>query len=282
MEDLIDSARTKHGTLLFPKYDIGVGDGLREYGEFSELELIVMLNFIRKGDCVIDIGANIGAFTVPLAKKVGIEGKVYGFEPQKFIYKILEKNINNNRLDNVRIFNYGLGSSNYNITLNNFDYSKLGCFGGIGFTKKYDNSFSAKNLNSKQKVQIKKIDDVLNIKQCNFVKIDVETMELHVLKGGRNFFSTHRPILWYENHLGPECKVNVYLKNIKYRLFWVATTLFNRLNFNMNLNKFVYGDKIALNVLAIPKEKFEDYKIDFLEEIIDEKSFPVKLIKHIL
>ena len=38
---------------------------------------------------------------------------------------------------------------------------------------------------------------------------------------GRNFFSTHRPILWYENHLGPECKVNVYLKNIKYRLFWV-------------------------------------------------------------
>ena len=281
MEDLVASAYTKHGKLFFPKYDIGVGDGLREYGEFSELELIIMLNFINKGDSVIDIGANIGAFTIPFAKKVGKNGKVYGFEPQKFIYKILEKNINSNKLDNVKIFNYGLGKSNHNITISDFDYSQLGCFGGIGFNKKYDNSFSAKKLNSIQKVQIKRIDDILKLKKCNFVKIDVETMELDVLKGGRTFVSNHRPVIWYENHIGPRCKVNSYLRNLKYRLFWVATTLFNKFNFNMNLNKCIYNDKIALNVLAIPSERFENYKVDFLEEIIDNKSSPVKLISFI-
>ena len=64
---------------FFPKYDIGVGDGLREYGEFSELELIIMLNFINKGDSVVDIGANIGAFTVPFAKKSRVKRKSIWF-----------------------------------------------------------------------------------------------------------------------------------------------------------------------------------------------------------
>ena len=49
----------------------------------------------------------------------------------------------------------------------------------------------------------------------------------------------------------------------------------------MNLNKSIYDDKIALNVLAIPSERFENYKVDFLEEIIDNKSSPVKLISFI-
>ena len=106
-------------------------------------------------------------------------------------------------------------------------------------------------------------------------------MELHVLKGGRSFVSNHRPFTWYENHIGPWCKVDSYLRNLKYRLFWVATTLFNKFNFNKNLNKFIYGDKIAFNVLAIPSERFENYKVDFLEEIIDNKSSPVKLISFI-
>ena len=104
-----------------------------------------------------------------LLKKSGKIKKVCGFEPQKFIYKILEKNINSNKLDNVKIFNYVLGKSNHNITISDIDYSQLGCFTGIGFTKKYVNSFSAKKLNSMQKVQIKSIDDIFKLKKCNLI-----------------------------------------------------------------------------------------------------------------
>ena len=46
------------------------------------------MKFIKKGDYVFDIGSNIGAFTIPFAKKVGFNGKVYAFEPQCFIFRI--------------------------------------------------------------------------------------------------------------------------------------------------------------------------------------------------
>ena len=69
MIKIIDSAITKHGKFFFPRYDVGVGDSLREYGEFSEAELTLMLSFINEGDTVLDIGSNIGAFTIPFARK---------------------------------------------------------------------------------------------------------------------------------------------------------------------------------------------------------------------
>ena len=104
MRKIIDSAITKHGKFFFPRYDVGVGDSLREYGEFSEAELILMLSFINEGDTVLDIGSNIGAFTIPFAKKVGFKGKVYAFEPQSFIFRILKENVKINKLSNIEIF----------------------------------------------------------------------------------------------------------------------------------------------------------------------------------
>ena len=98
----------KHGTFKFCHFDEFVGLSMREYGEFSEIELSLMSKFIFEGDVVFDIGSNIGAFTVPFAKKVGAFGKVYAFEPQKFIYKILEENVKNNKLQNVNLFNTSL------------------------------------------------------------------------------------------------------------------------------------------------------------------------------
>ena len=52
------------------------------YGEWAEGELNLFLQIVRPGDIVLDVGANIGAFTVPLAKRVGMSGRIYAFEPQ--------------------------------------------------------------------------------------------------------------------------------------------------------------------------------------------------------
>ena len=281
MIKIIDSAITKHGKFFFPRYDVGVGDSLREYGEFSEAELTLMLSFIKEGDTVLDIGSNIGAFTIPFAKKVGFKGKVYAFEPQSFIFRILKENVKINKLSNIEIFNIGLGSSDYNIKLRDFDYGKKGVFGGIGLPKKYKNEFSATQLNTTSNVKVKKVDGLLNLKKCNFLKIDVETMELDVLKGAKKITSFHRPIIWYENHVGAKCKVNQYMLNQNYRLFWVVTNLFNKYNY-FNSQKKIYGKQVnTYNVLAIPKEKVEKYDVSFLEEIINNNLNPTKVISFI-
>ena len=48
--------------------------------------------FIKRGDFVIDIGANIGDTTVPMAIAAGKEGTTLGFDPNPYVYKILEAN----------------------------------------------------------------------------------------------------------------------------------------------------------------------------------------------
>ena len=55
----------------------------------------------RQGSSAIDIGAHIGIFTFFLAKQVGKEGKVYSFEPTPFTFKVLQKTIQFNHLENI-------------------------------------------------------------------------------------------------------------------------------------------------------------------------------------
>ena len=69
MNQLVGQVSAKHGVFKFFNGDVFVGSSLREYDEFSEIEYSMMEKFVHTGDNVIDIGANIGCFTLPLAKK---------------------------------------------------------------------------------------------------------------------------------------------------------------------------------------------------------------------
>ena len=73
----IKKISSRHGILNFCNSDLMIGKSLREYGEFSEIELSGMKKFIKDGDIVLEIGANIGCFTIPFSKIVGKRGKVY-------------------------------------------------------------------------------------------------------------------------------------------------------------------------------------------------------------
>ena len=90
-KNTIGKVNAKHGIFYFCHFDEYIGLSIREYGEYSELELKTILKFINEEDIVFDVGANIGCFSVPFAKKVGPNGKVYAFEPQPFINKLLKK-----------------------------------------------------------------------------------------------------------------------------------------------------------------------------------------------
>ena len=268
----IGEVKAKHGVFSFCHFDEFIGLSMREYGEFSEIELSLMLKFIMKDDVVFDIGANIGAFTVPFAKKVGDFGEIYSFEPQKLIYEILHENVNKNKLKNVKVFNIGVGKKEEELELNDIDYSKVGNFGGVSF--KYESSSFTKNIkNKKYKVKVKNLDQLTEIKKCNFIKMDVEFMELEILTGGKNFLKKFRPILWIENHKLYPNKINKFLLENDYNAYWVYSTAFNKSNYFINDNNY-FGELGTLNTLAIPREdkRFSlDKKFD---KIIDHYSKP--------
>ena len=278
-KNIIGKVNAKHGIFHFCHFDEFIGKSFREYGEYSELELKTILEFINEGDVIFDIGANIGCFSVPFAKKVGSNGKVYAFEPQKFIFNLLKKNAVCNELNNLQIFNNAIGDANTILELNDFDYSQSGNFGGITLTENYDNSVCAKIKGTKKnKIKTLTLNNFLNLKKCNFLKIDVELMELNVLKGAKEFIKKFRPIIWIENHLGYPNYLNKYLLKINYKPFWAATMMYNPDNHFIS-DKNYYENILTYNTLAMPKEKaFLTTKSAWLNEIFDEYTKPQRAL----
>ena len=278
-KNIIGKVNAKHGIFHFCHFDEFIGKSFREYGEYSELELKTILEFINEGDVIFDIGANIGCFSVPFAKKVGSNGKVYAFEPQKFIFNLLKKNAVCNELNNLQIFNNAIGDANTILELNDFDYSQSGNFGGITLTENYDNSVCAKIKGTKKnKIKTLTLNNFLNLKKCNFLKIDVELMESNVLKGAKEFIKKFRPIIWIENHLGYPNYLNKYLLKINYTPFWAATMMYNPDNHFIS-DKNYYENILTYNTLAMPKEKaFLTTKSAWLNEIFDEYTKPQRAL----
>ncbi len=126
---------------------------------------------IRKGDTVIDVGANIGTFTVMAARKAGDSGRVVAIEPEKKNLKFLRKNIRANGLENVIIVPKGAWSSKTRKKL---------------FLKGLGEHSLLRRTGKSAYVKMDRLDDILEslgIRNVDFIKMDVEGAESEVLKG---------------------------------------------------------------------------------------------------
>ena len=161
---------------------IGQRIALEKYEPY-ETELI--LRQARVGDVVVDVGANIGYYTVLLADKVGKNGKVYAFEPDVTNFEILVKNIKENKLENVVAVNAAVGSK----------------LGKLKLHKSKEN-FGDHKLYGKDKdieeVKIIKLDDYLKDKKINLMKIDTQGWEPEVIEGAMKIIKRDQPIMFLE------------------------------------------------------------------------------------
>ena len=135
MQDLLNNGgplrlkKCRRGLMLYSMNDTTIGRLFDTYGEFSESEVEMLGKLVSRGDTVIEVGANIGALTVPLAKFVGPQGNVVAFEPQRILFQNLCANIALNGLTNVRTANAAVGRENGSVTLPKIDYAEPGMFG---------------------------------------------------------------------------------------------------------------------------------------------------------
>lgn len=89
------------GRTFFVDLDLGAAGGLFEGGNWELEETAFVQAFLREGMIFVDLGANVGYYTVLAAEKVGSTGKVFAFEPDSRNFALLEKNIKENRCTNV-------------------------------------------------------------------------------------------------------------------------------------------------------------------------------------
>jgi FkbM family methyltransferase len=159
----------------------------------------------------IDVGANIGKYSILLGKKLKERGTVLAIEPEEKNFNILKKNIKLNGLKNVMPINKGCFSKKDTLDfyLENIGYGK--------------HSLSNKELGDK-KIQIN-VDALSNIvkknkiKDIKLIKIDVEGAEADVLKGAEKILKKYHPKIIFEAWNEEQLKgVKKELDKMKYKI----------------------------------------------------------------
>jgi FkbM family methyltransferase len=83
--------------------DLHVSKTLRETGIWEPYETQLLVDALRSGDVFLDVGANLGYYTVLAASLVGSEGKVFAFEPEPANFSLLESSCRHNELTNIEL-----------------------------------------------------------------------------------------------------------------------------------------------------------------------------------
>jgi FkbM family methyltransferase len=109
---------TKYGTKMYlDKLDNVVSKDLAVNQIWEPNETKILQKIIQKDMNVIDIGANIGYYTILFSKWVGDKGKIFSFEPESENFRLLKKNINANKANNVITFQKAVSNQNESKTL---------------------------------------------------------------------------------------------------------------------------------------------------------------------
>lgn len=152
--------------------------------------------FVRKIaphiDCMLDIGANIGWYSL-LVSSINSKSSIYAFEPIPGTFEHLKQNCHLNNAININCCNYGFSSAP----------------GSFPFYFYPEGSGNASMRNLADRVDADVIECQLSTinhfstelpanVRCDFIKCDVEGNELFVLKGGLDFLSKHKPVLFLE------------------------------------------------------------------------------------
>jgi FkbM family methyltransferase len=225
----------KYGWMLFSGPYIGKCFEL--YGQYSESELSVLRAFLGDGSTVIDVGANIGDLTIPLAKTVGPSGRVYAIESHPENFNVLCANLALNALSNTKPINAFVATSD--------KVSTGGVWGEFAY------------VGETWKTQFIAL-DALELDACDLIKVDVDGKELEVLRSGEMQIERYRPIIYLENddkESSPDL-LSYLIDKLGYDLYWHPAPIFEESNFlNNPVNDWASKNIVSQMVLGIPSER---------------------------
>ena len=152
-------------------------------------------NLVSRGATAIDIGANLGYYTRPLADIVGAEGRVYAVEPVPVIFDVLKRNVAGRK--NVTLLNYALGSEERTIEMANDSVAAAGYFGtGRNFVSDGELSGEAIRFTA----QMRRGSELFaTVGKIDFIKCDIEGYERVVIPELKPLIERHHPTVLIES-----------------------------------------------------------------------------------
>lgn len=186
-----------------PAFDAYVGNRLIVDGGWMHHEVQLLVRLMQPGEVLVDAGANIGGFTLPLAKHLGPEGRVYAFEPFRLLFQCLSANVMLNGLSNVNTYQAGLGNVSETLMQRQPNLNAIS-----NPSKMYVAAEVASELmvrrdprpDSAEPLQVMRLDEIdFGRRGPSMIKVDVESMELPMMQGAVETLRRYRPLLYVED-----------------------------------------------------------------------------------
>lgn len=185
---------TKYDSTL--KIKVNLSDWIQQqifFLDYSDINGISFLKkTLKKDNVFIDIGANIGAYTLIASKLVEKTGMVIAFEPVNTINKMLIDNIKMNGLTNIIVEKKAVYDQNTNLELFISNEQNMGMSSILNHSHE---------SGEKQKIEAITLDNYVQLKKLakiDLVKIDIEGAEIHALKGMKQSLVKFKPTLIIE------------------------------------------------------------------------------------
>lgn len=177
-------------------------------------ELYYLAEVVKPGFVCVDIGANVGYYSVFLSKQAGREGKVYAVEPVPLFANIFKRNVKTFALDNITLYPYALGEEVKTVTLG------TPVLDGVfrhGLTRILDQTETDSSLTYEAQMQIP--DELFaSLPKIDFIKCDVEGYEVHLFPHMIKTLSKFKPLIQIEiTGIKNRSEIIALLKPIGYR-----------------------------------------------------------------
>ena len=205
--------------------------------------LAVATHYVQPGDCVWDVGANLGVFTLAAAYKSG--GKVYAFEADPWLASLVRDSfqLNPNNPFHASVICGAVGAKT---GISSFCVAQ--CGRASSFLKEYEGRPTAGGVEYELDVFTMSLDDMLNhLDKPDFVKIDVEGAELAVLHGAARLLRDVKPVLYIEVGMEACEQVGSILRDAGYELYRITGDA-----------KIEQVDECCMNTLAVHQSGSQD------------------------
>ena len=159
-------------------------DGIRE-----RMSVEIVKREVKKGDIVVDIGANIGYYVLLEAQLIGDTGKIYAIEPVPSNYELLRKNIQINGYSNIESYQFAIGDAH------GFHPIVLSTHRNKPTLRDVAGTNKEKYMTGKTMVEVVTLDDFLKNKPYpNMIRMDVEGYEYQIIRGMKNTLQRKLPL----------------------------------------------------------------------------------------
>lgn len=252
VESLICVSNYKEISVLYKIKKIAfIENKLIESGIHSKNILDIIDTYITNDSIFIDIGANIGTISLPIAKLYNSKNvEVHAFEASSIIYDTLNTNIKLNNLKNIFSHNYAV--ADFNGTIDFYEVDEHSDNNGLSSTKKNKDIVNP----VKKEVSATKIDSLIEEfdSRVSIIKIDIQGAELDAIKGSISLIKRDRPVIIFEHedryHEDPNTiknELNQILTSLSYEIYAI----------NSDNPKLFYKDDLTgyveTNLIALPK-----------------------------